>query len=233
MAFLDKLDGFYGTGEKNGAGQSLEEFLAAYNPKKYDCPSNTTDIVVIRSEKELERWGQPMQVLMVRRSNHPSIGYWAVPGGFVELREDLKDGAARELYEETGVDGLPLQQLATWGAYRRDPRWRVITTSFLALAKGDISAKAGDDAADALWMDISLEALSGSANAGQEIWELRLDHEAHGIHVGAKVKITRSDHKLLPQEEYELLESDGIAVDHGCIIVQALLYIRERLKKQS
>ena len=68
----------------------------------------------------------------------------------MELKEDLYEGAARELQEETGVTGLPLQQLRTWGAYDRDPRWRVITTSFLALAEGDLPVRAGDDAADAL-----------------------------------------------------------------------------------
>lgn len=230
MAFLEKLDGFFGTGEKNKAGQSLEEFLAAYNPKKYDCPSNTTDIVVIRCKKKLKRWGQPLQVLLVKRSNHPSIGYWAVPGGFVELRENLKEGAARELYEETGVKGLPLQQLATWGNYDRDPRWRVITTSFLALVEGEIPVKAGDDAADALWMDISLDMLEEGPEPGTKIWEIRLSNEGHGIALSAKVKLTCSDHELLPQENYELLESSGLAVDHGCILVQALLYIRERLE---
>ena len=47
---------------------------------------------------------------MVKRSNHPSIGFWATPGGFVELKEDISEGAARELEEETCVKGLPLRQ---------------------------------------------------------------------------------------------------------------------------
>ena len=148
MAFLDDLTRFYGTGERNGAGQNLEEFLETYDAKKYDCPSNTTDIIVIKCKEKLVRWGQPLQVLLVKRSNHPSIGCWATPGGFVEMKENLQEGAARELEEETGVKGLPLQQLLTWGDYDRDPRWRVITTSFLALVEGDIPVKAGDDAAD-------------------------------------------------------------------------------------
>lgn len=42
---------------------------------------------------------------MVKRSNHPSIGFWATPGGFVELKEDISEGAARELEEETCVKG--------------------------------------------------------------------------------------------------------------------------------
>ena len=88
MAFLSDLRRFYGTGEKNPAGQSLEEFLEHYNPAKYESLCNTADIVVVRCEEKLTHWGQPLKVLMVKRSNHPSIGFWATPGGFVELKED-------------------------------------------------------------------------------------------------------------------------------------------------
>lgn len=168
MAFLEDLKGFYGTGEKNRAGQSLEEFLDRYDPKKYDCPSCTTDIVAVQCDEPLRSWGQPLKLLLVKRGNHPSIGWYATPGGFVELKEDLYEGAARELQEETGVTGLPLQQLRTWGAYDRDPRWRVITTSFLALAEGDLPVRAGDDAADALWMDVSAPSGLGGGRAAAE-----------------------------------------------------------------
>ncbi|MGN0373258.1 MAG: NUDIX domain-containing protein [Enterocloster sp.] len=230
MAFLKNLERFYGTGERNRAGESLEEFLKKYDPKKYDCPSNTTDIVVVRCREKLVSWEQPLEVLLVKRSNHPSIGCWATPGGFVEMREDLETGAARELEEETGVKGLPLQQLRTWGAFDRDPRWRVITTSFLALAEGDIPVKAGDDAADALWMKVSLEKEEQTAYTDRQIWKLALSNETAGISLSARVLITRRTDSLLPQEKYELLESRGIAVDHGCIITQALLYLKDRLK---
>lgn len=239
---MSDLERFYGTGEKNRAGQSLEEFLAGYNPRKYDCPSSTTDIIVVRCREKLERWGQPMQVLMVKRGNHPSIGFWATPGGFVEMRENLEDAAARELEEETGVKGLPLEQLMTWGNYDRDPRWRVITTSFLALVEGDIPVKAGDDAADALWMDVELTregASMGSvgekdkADPREEIWNLQLGNGKHGIRIGARVRLSRSGHPLLDGEKYEIVESDGIAVDHGCLIVQALLHLKARLERHQ
>ncbi|MCI7795299.1 MAG: NUDIX hydrolase [Lachnospiraceae bacterium] len=233
MKFLDDLTKFYGTGEKNRAGQDLEEFLAGYNAKKYDSPSNTTDIIVVRCRETLTYWGQPLEVLMVKRSNHPSIGCWATPGGFVEMREDLEAGAARELEEETGVRGLPLQQLKTWGNYDRDPRWRVITTSFLALAEGDIPVKAGDDAADAVWFGAELEREDCGTEDNQEIWRLLLKNERKDIRISARVKVCRSGHPLLPQEKYELLESDGIAVDHGCLVVQALLYLKERIENLS
>lgn len=227
MAFLDDLRPFYGTGEKNRDGESLEEFLTHYDPKKYDCPSNTTDIIVVRCREPLTCWGQPLEVLLVKRSNHPSIGCWATPGGFVELKEDLEAGAARELEEETGVKGLPLKQLTTWGNYNRDPRWRVITTSFLALAEGDIPVKAGDDADDALWFSVSLTQVSPQP---KEVWKLELSNARQSIFLHAQVQIHRSAHPLLTQERYELLESDGIAVDHGCIITQALFDLKEKLE---
>lgn len=229
MAFLEDVGAFAGTGDRNGAGQTLEEFLEAYDPKKYDSPCNTTDIVVVRCREKLERWGQRLQVLLVKRSNHPSIGFWALPGGFVEIREDLYEGAARELYEETGVKGLPLKELRTWGRWQRDPRWRIITTSFLALVEGDVPVKAGDDAADALWMDVSLE--PGEKKApDRETWRLRLSDESRGITVGADVEITFSGHPLLRREDYRLIERDGLAVDHGCLIVQALLELKSALE---
>lgn len=231
MAFLTDLTGFYGTGEKNRAGQSLEEFLAAYNPKKYDCPSNTTDIVVVRCREELRRWGQPVKVLLVRRSNHPSIGCLALPGGFVELREDLETGAARELAEETGVRGLPLKQLRTWGSWQRDPRWRVITTSFLALVEGDIPVKAGDDAADALWMNAELK--REPAGEKEEVWSLKMENQQKGVKASAKVGISRIGCGLLKEESYHLLSCDGLAVDHGCIIVHALLELKKMLKSRE
>lgn len=231
MAFLDKLDGFYGTGERDSAGRTLEEFLEVYDARKYDTPANTTDIVVVRCRERLEHWGQPLQVLMVKRSNHPSIGFWATPGGFVEMRENLYEGAARELEEETGVKDLPLMQLSTWGDYDRDPRWRVITTAFVALLEGDTTVQAGDDAADAVWMDVELFSEAGESGEGaaREIWILKLSNEEKNVHLHAKIEIIHSPHRLLSQESYKLLECDGIAVDHGCIITQALLYLRKQL----
>lgn len=234
MRFFEDISHFYGNGEKNKAGQSLEEFLDGYNAKKYDCPCNTTDIIVVRCKEELVRWGQELEVLLVKRGNHPSIGFWATPGGFVEMKENLFEGAARELEEETGVKGLPLKQLDTWGEYDRDPRWRIITTAFLALVEGDVPVKAGDDADDAVWFKVNLNDIGTETAADgstKTIWDLNLFNEEKQISVGAKVEISVSGHKLLRQEHYRLMENNGIAADHGCLITQALLYIKEQLER--
>ena len=231
MRFVEDISRFYGTGEKNKQGQTLEEYLDGYDPRQFDLPSNTTDVIVVRCEEELKNWNQKLEVLLIKRANHPGIGFWATPGGFVEMREHLDDGAARELEEETGIQNLPLVQMATWGNYDRDPRWRVITTSYLALVEGDLAVQAGDDAADALWFRVELEQEHDEIekNTNVEVWNLKLTNAENKLSVGAKVSITHSGHKLLDQKQYQIVENDGLAADHGCLITQALLYLKEKL----
>ena len=96
-------------------------------------------------------------VLLVRRGAAPYRGRWALPGGFVDEREDLEPAARRELREETGVGGpwLRLEQLGAYGAPRRDPRHRVVSVAFLAVLPPDVAAVAGDDAAAVAWRPVA------------------------------------------------------------------------------
>ena len=83
MSYLQDNTAFLGTGERDGKGKTLQEFLDAYDPKKYDCPSNTVDIAVF-AEGEL---------LLIRRDGHPNIGRFALPGIAARAIEDACTGS--------------------------------------------------------------------------------------------------------------------------------------------
>jgi len=90
-------------------------------------PVLTTNVVVfsLRDEK--------LKLLLVRRRNAPFQGYWSLPGGVVGEDEDIEANANAKLEEGTGVSGLYLEQLCTFGSPERDPRERVVSIAYYAL----------------------------------------------------------------------------------------------------
>ena len=109
----------------------------------------TVDAVVFLRDKTRPK------VLLIKRKKEPFRGRWVFPGGFLEMDEELADGAARELAEETGLVGVKLEQMYTFGTCGRDPRGRVISVAFVGTVEPDkATVKAGDDAAEASWFDI-------------------------------------------------------------------------------
>src|SRR5262245_52716644 len=77
-----------------------------------------------------------LYLLLIERGNEPYVGQLALPGGFVSVDESVDGAALRELKEETGIDGGPLhlEQVQTYSDPNRDPRGRVVTVAFLAIA---------------------------------------------------------------------------------------------------
>ena len=135
------------------------EFLAAYTPGDYARPSVTVDIAVLTV-----RDGS-LQVLLIRRGGHPYRGCWALPGGFLDVGdgvrdqgEDLDAAAHRELEEETSLPAGScwLEQLATFGRPGRDPRMRVITVAYFALVRPALVplVRARTDAREACWFPL-------------------------------------------------------------------------------
>lgn len=96
------------------------------------------------------------EILLIQRKNDPFKGQFALPGGFPENEELLKDAAKRELHEETGLQGIELSQLYAFDAIGRDPRDRNICVAFYGQTTSDnCIVKGGDDAENAGWYKIN------------------------------------------------------------------------------
>lgn len=108
-----------------------------------------------------------MQVLLRRwRAARAAHAVWALPGGGVGASEDLDLAATRTLTEQTGLSGIYLEQLYTFGCPDRHPQTRVISVAYYALAPMETAVVAAQYAAELAWF------------ACDELPELYLDHAA-------------------------------------------------------
>ena len=96
---------------------------------EYPRPALTVDCVVFG----LDLVKQNLKILLIKRNLEPYKDKWALPGGFVQMDENLEEAAMRELQEETGLSHIYLEQLYTFGDIKRDTRWRVISIAYFAL----------------------------------------------------------------------------------------------------
>lgn len=153
-----------------------------YDPSAFPPFAVTVDLVVLTVRRHA------LCALAVRRGEPPFQGRWALPGGFVRADEDLAQAAARELAEETGLrahdpavpvqdNGAHLEQLATYGDPKRDPRMRVVSVAHLALAPDLPAPRAGGDASNARWAPVEeLLKQGGFGRDGDPVAPLAFDH---------------------------------------------------------
>jgi 8-oxo-dGTP diphosphatase len=112
-------------------------FLAEYDASEFPRPSLTVDVALLTAGEG------SLQTLLLQRAQHPEIGKWALPGGFVGPGESLDAAAARVLRVKVGLTGVFLEQLYTFGDPARDPRTRVVTVAYYSLVPAPRLATAG------------------------------------------------------------------------------------------
>jgi 8-oxo-dGTP diphosphatase len=135
-----------------------------------------------------------LEVLLIKRKFDPFKSCWALPGGFIlDTDETLDAAAARELYEETNVANVYLEQLYTFGDRGRDPRGRVVSAAYLALLRQEeLELRASTDASGVAWWPVN------------DLPELAFDHKriiTYGHQrLRYKIEYSPAAFSLLPQK---------------------------------
>lgn len=239
-SFVNDVKNFFGNGRNNEEGKSLETFLMEYDPNRYQNPSVTADILVFQKPEKDSDLEHGLKLLLIQRKNHPCIGWWALPGGFVEIQEDIDKAAARELLEETGLCGIPMEQIYTFGKQDRDPRTRIVTVAYLAFLEGNQNLVAGDDAAEAEWFSVKIEKVSEDFFEADNITS---KHKRKRVRYHIAAACGKNDNRraeatvdyvtnvdtLLLQEDYEVINSNGIAFDHPAFILRGYQLLKKRM----
>ena len=185
---------------------SEELFLQEYDPSQFERPSVTVDILVMTV---LER---KLHLLLVRRSELPFLGKWALPGGFLKMDESAEEAAARIVLAKAGVSGAHLEQLYTFSSVERDPRTRVLSIAYLATVPyGKLKFAAGDSVDNASLYTV--DGISGD-----------------GIDTGSADAFASDESELvLASPEGNEITGRDLAFDHEMIIRTAVLRMRGKI----
>lgn len=199
------------------------EFLKDYNPDEYEKLSMTTDILLVSiSSKKQTNYRKTskkmMSILLVKRDEYPYKDMWCLPGGFLNPKtETLGDCAKRVLKKETNLSDIYLEQLYTFSELDRDPRMRIVSTSYIALVdKNKLTENINEKAS---WFDITL------LEEDEKKVDIVLDNEEETISFTIKKTLKE---KTTDRYKYTTIKNTKIAFDHPIVILSGI----ERLKNK-
>lgn len=200
---------------------SEEMFLKDYDSSVFEKLSMTTDILIMSVSNEdtgnyRKLSEKKFSILLVKRDNYPFKGKWCLPGGFVGIDETLDEAAKRVLKTETNLKDIYIEQLYTFSDIKRDPRMRVISTSYMALVdKNRLMDKLSDNAS---WFNIFML-------EDEKSYNVTLDNGIEEIKfvVGKKLRDKTTD-----RYDFNIIKNDKLAFDHPLVIVSGI----ERLKNK-
>ena len=203
--------------------KSEEEFLKKYNSNKYEKLSLTTDILIFSvsngNQENYRKLNEKyFSVLLVKRDTYPFKNKWTLPGGFVGIDEDIEDAARRILLNEANIKNIYLEQLYTYGNPKRDPRMRVISTSYMALIdKNRLKDKISSNAS---WFNIKVL-------EDEEYIDVFLDNGTESLKY--KIKKTLKE-KTTDRYKYDIVENDYLAFDHPLVITTGISRLKNKIK---
>ena len=205
---------------KNSLGQTEEEFLKNYNPNDFERPSVTVDDLFLTINEipstDIRKLNEKkIQVLLLKRTQHPCINTWALPGVFVNPSETLEESSIRALEEKTEFRDVYLEQLFTFGDINRDKRTRVISVAYMGLvAKDTVTIKKTEGLEETKWFDLELIEKDNQV-------EMILSTE-DGINLKAQLKVNN--------DQIDIIEGNDLAFDHAKIIYYGILRLRNKIE---
>lgn len=213
-----------------------KDYLKHYDVTKYERPSLATDIVAFSmSRQTVENYRKlpitNLNVLLVQRGEHPYKYQWALPGGFVKPMETIEQTALRELQEETGITKCYMEQLYTFSEIDRDPRTRVVTSTYLALLNEEQPIMASTDTIATAWFEVqytrkAIESINDQSKKATYL----LDLTHNDIHLTAEIVCIKTICNDKVNTTYEIVNSNGIAFDHAKIIAYAIERMRNKVE---
>ena len=228
------------------------EYLENYNIGQFERPSVATDIVAFAVMQDGEQSNirklanRELKLLLIKRSQFPYKGAWALPGGFLRPGETIEETAKRELLEETGVENPFLHLAGVYSETERDPRGWIISNSFISLINAEnCILRADTDAWDAAWFCVKLQSDNTSSDNSTSTTKmikhtLTLSFDSassdsnikgdENIEIKAIVseKSTRKGYNHV--SSYQIVDSGELGFDHAKIIVQSLLELRDMME---
>lgn len=200
---------------------SEEEFLRHYNSDQFEKLSMTTDILIVSVSDEASTNYRKsnkkyMSILLVKREDYPFKDKWCLPGGFLDIKEDLEECPKRILARETNLHDIFLEQLYTFGSVNRDPRMRIVSTSYMALIdKNQLRDKLNENAS---WFNVTLL-------EDKNIVTINLDNGS--VEFNIKIKKVLKE-RTTDRYRFEVIDNNYLAFDHAKVILSGL----ERLKNK-
>lgn len=206
-----------------GKYKTEEEFLKNYDSSVFEKLSMTTDILIFSvSDGIKENYRKLKQkyfsVLLVKREDFPFKDKWCLPGGFVSIDEDLDSAAKRILEVETNLKNIYIEQLYTFGDPNRDPRMRIVSTSYMSLIdKNKLDEKITKNAS---WFNINVL-------EDENTIDVILDNDIEQIKFKIRKKLRD---KTTDRYDYEVIKNDKLAFDHALVIVSGISRLKNKLE---
>jgi len=203
--------------------KSEEDFLKHYDSSSFEKLSVTSDVLIFSVADSIQENYRKLKekhlaVLLVKRENYPFKDKWCLPGGFININETTIDAAQRILKTETNLENIYLEQLYTFDAIDRDPRMRIISTSYMALVdKNKLQNKLNKNAS---WFNMTILECDKEINVTLDNSQERFDFVIE--------KTLREN--TTDRYEYKVIKNDHLAFDHPLVIASGISRLKNKLE---